>query len=330
MTVKNRPKLHILGAKGLIGQNLLQRAKRDYQVIGYSSKTKYQEKSDEGICIYPISDCLKLIKPREPVIFLLYSKEKSDRAVIKRLLGEMAKLEPHLIFISSLSVWSRYQSSYALHKMEMEKQVKMFRDFSIIRLGFVHGRNLDGLSKILRFFAQRNFIALPFLKSKTGFITLRATSNFLISAAGRHPTRDVENVFQAFLTLHRAISLFGFKGKFVSIPFPKVGFILHILQFLMRITPSLLQSLLSVVFMPDLKRPVLELNAHLRRFIINDYAILFGKADLWLLRKHIAQIQNRNSVESYLSFTNSERFIFLYRLKELVQVEVEQKNPNGT
>lgn len=323
-----KPRLHIVGARGHLGENLLKIAKNDFSVLAYSSETTRSKEITTDGSYLPIYAATLHVKKNEPVIFLSHSNNRKDAKSLKELLYKLKDQNPYIIYISSLAVYSSYVSVYAEIKGELEKIIQTFEQFSIIRLGFVHGRTFGGMSEIFSRLAKQRLLFLPNGQAKTGFITLLRACEVILQEAKCGPSYGVENHYQSFLSLKRALELFGFRGTSISIPLPSFQVIRSLAQFLRPVTPHFIQSFLSIHFLNDKDFPNNSDHYYMRCFLIADYARLFGRSDVWQLRKYIRDIERKNTLCQYLKMGNKERFIFMYRLKEMMQIERDQQKTN--
>lgn len=323
--MNSKPRLHIIGAKGQLGRHLVEISKKDFDVLSYSSKIIGLEGRKETDDMLPLDTAPLHVQTHDPVIFLSHSNNREDAAYLKELISKLNDRNPHLIFISTLAVYSSYLSVYAEIKNELEKLVQTFEHFSIIRLGFVHGRSFGGMSKIFYHLAQKKVLVLPGDRVKTGFISLPNACEGVLQAAKNGPNYAIADHYQSFLSLKRAIDLFGFRGRSLPIPFPSFEIVRRLAQMLRPITPHFIQSFLSINFIDDSAFREKNGQRYLRCFLIADYVRLFGRSDLWQLRKYIRTIEQKNVLGQYLDLNKKERFLFLYRLKEMLQVERDQR-----
>ena len=323
--MNSKPRLHIIGARGQLGRHLVEIGKKDFEVLAYSSKTIASEGIKSSDNLLPLYTAPSHVKKHEPVIFLSHSNNRDDVAKIKVLLSKLSDKNPHLIYISTLALYSSYVSVYAEIKNELEKIIQTFEHFSIIRLGFVHGRSFGGISKVFSHLAKKRFLVLPSDHVKTGFITMPNACDGILQAAKNSPNFTIVDHYQAFLSLKRAIDLFGFRGISVPIPFPSFAIIRRLAQILRPITPHFIQSFLSINFIEEKNFPEKNGSYYLRYFLFADYTRLFGRSDLWQLRKYIKNIEQKNALRLYLDLSKKERFLFMYRLKEMLQVERDQQ-----
>jgi len=321
----SRLRLHIVGARGNLGRHLVENAEKDFEVFAYSSKSVKSGETKATADLMPLDAVASNVQMLEPVIFLSHSNNSENLTNLRKLLSDLKDKKPHLIYISSLAVYSSYISVYAEIKIEFERIVQTFEHFSIIRLGFVHGRSFGGISEIFSRLAKRGFLILPSAQVKTGFITLSQASDNILMSAKNEPSLAFEAQYQSFLSINRAIELFGFRGKSATLPFPSFRIIGHIAKMLRPITPHFVQGFLSISFIDSKAFPEKNTYPYFRCFLITDYARLFGCSDLWQLRKYIRNIEQKNSLRQYLNLNKKERFLFLYRLYELLQVERDQQ-----
>ena len=323
--ITGRPRLHIIGSSGNLGKHLVESAKKDFDVLAYSSKTVPSDDVKAADDLLPLSAAPSHVKHNEPVIFLSHSNHHEDVANLKDLLSKLNIQQPHLIYISTFAVYSSYVSVYAEIKNQLEKLVQTFEHFSIIRLGFVHGRSFGGMSQVFSRLAKKRFLILPSDEVKTGFITLPRAIDGILHAAKTKPSRAIVNHYEAFFSLKRVLDLYGFRGNSVPIAVPSTPMISRLAQMLRPITPHFIQSFLSINFIDHRAFPDKDASPYLRSFLIADYARLFRLSDLWQLRKYIRNIQQKNALGHYLNLNKKERFLYLYRLKEMLQVEREQQ-----
>ena len=323
--MNSKPRLHIIGARGQLGRHLVEICQNDFDVLSYSSKSIESKHGKDADDVRPLDAAPLQVQTDEPVIFLSHSNNHEDAANLKELLSQLIDQKPHLIYISTLAVYSSYASVYAEIKNEFETLVQTFEHFSIIRLGFVHGRSFGGMSQIFNHLAKKRLLVLPGDRVKTGFITLPNACDGILQAAKNGPSEAITDHYQTFLSLTRAIDLFGFRGKFIPIPFPTFEIIRRLAQMLRPITPHFIQSFLSITFIDNSAFPEKNGQHYLRCFLMADYVRLFGHLDLWQLRKYIRTIEQKNTLSQYLDLNKKERFLFLYRLKEMLQVERDQR-----
>lgn len=324
MTV--RPRLHIIGARGQLGSHLVNAAKADFDIIAYSSKVIREDQIHQKCIHYPLKEAGTMVERGEPVIFLSHSQDRKDVEQLRQLLQTLAAARPHIIFISTLAVYSSYKSIYAEIKEELETLVQSFSSFSIIRLGFVYGRSFGGLSKVFSKLAKNKVMAFPHDTVKTGFVTLDSACESMLNVALNGPTRQVEDHYHIFLNLKRAFDLFGFRGKAVTMPSVTYTPILRLLQYFRPVTPQSIQSLISICFINSDAFIEKQAYPYLRCFILADFAKLFGTAELWQLRRYIRKIEATNTLSSYINLGRSAQFMFLYRLKEIMEVERDQQD----
>ena len=314
-----------MAQEGTSGSILLKGPKRISKFLHIQAKMNTKKEVNADVCVLPLNAAPLNVQSHEPVIFLAHSNNRRDVENLKELLSRLKTQRPHVIYISSLAIYSSYVSTYAEIKSEFENQIKTFDQFSIIRLGFVHGRNFGGISSIFSALADQRLLILPSDKVKTGFIPISQACDDILRAAKNCPSCGVEDHYVSFLSMRRALELFGFRGASISVPLPYFQFLLRFAQFLRPITPHYFQSFLSVQFLNDKDFHRNITSSYMRCFLLLDYARLFGRLDVWQLRKYIREIEQNNTLSQYLSLKKKERFLFLYRLKEMMQIERDQK-----
>ena len=208
----------------------------------------------------------------------------------------------------------------------MEDVVQTFDNFSIVRLGFVYGRSFGGYSQVFKKLAKRLIVPLPSAAIKTGFISQKSACTSIIQAALGAPTRTISDVYEAFINFEEAINLFGFSGKAIKMPNIFLPCFLSFFQLIRYITPHTIQSLISIAY---LDRKLLNdkiSKPYLRCFLMRDYAKLFGSSDKWQLRKYLREIECNNLLSDYTKLSKYERFLYLYRIKEIMQIERDQSS----
>ena len=304
----SRIRLHIIGSQGNLGRHLVEIAKKDFEVFAYSSTLKKSDEKKAGAKLMPLDAAVSNIKIHEPVIFLSHSNTNQNLIKIRGLLNALKEQKPHLIYVSSLAVYSSYVSVYAEIKTEFERIVQTFDHFSIIRLGFVHGRTFGGISKVFSSLAKKRLLILPSDQIKTGFITLNKATDCILQTAKNDPSLAIINEYQSFLSIKRALDLFGFRGMSISFTFPSFRIVCYVAQTLRPITPHFIQSFLSISFISSKTFSEKNTYPYFRCFLIVDYARLFGCSDLWQLRKYIRNIERKNSLRKYLELDKKERF----------------------
>lgn len=326
MNVSGKPRLHLIGAKGQLGSHLIEEAKTDFEIVAYSSKPSQMGENYTIPFYHPIQDVVSNVCENEPIIFLSHSNARKDIELLKQLLKELEGKQPHLIFISTMAIYSAYKSSYSEIKKEFEKLVQSFSSFSIIRLGFVFGRSFGGLSQVFSKLAQKKMMVFPHDNTKTGVVTLESACEHILKRSLNGPSWKIEDHYHVFLSIRRVFNLFGFRGKAITLPSISYVPIRIILQSLRIITPVRVQSLLSISFFNSNSFGEYKAYPYLRCFIFADYARLFGSEDLWQLRHHIRKIESNNSVSSYIKLSRQAQFMFLYRIKEIIETKRDQQD----
>lgn len=324
--MNHRKKLHIIGAKGHLAKILVTNSSENFDLYLYSSNPTKSTDDKKLVIFFSLEDAFDMVGEGEPVIFLSHSNHAQTSIFLRQFIIKLSKNKPHLIFISTLAVYSRYRSNYAEIKTEFENLVQGFDQFSIIRLGFVYGRTFGGYSQVFRKLAKRRIALLPSTQIKTGFISQKSACKQIINVALEGPSQKITDTYDVFINFDEALKLFGFVGISIKTPNIFLKCLVAIYQSIRFLTPTSIQSLLSIAYLENQHFKNENSIPYLRCFLLRDYTRLFGANDKWKIRKYLKKIETNNSLSEYTTLNNSKRFMYLYRLREIIQIEVDQLN----
>ncbi len=95
MNVTEKPRLHLIGAKGQLGSHLIKVAKANFQIVAYSSKPSLMSEDYTIPFHYPMQDAVSYVCENEPIIFLSHSNAREDIEQLKQLLKKLEEKKPH-------------------------------------------------------------------------------------------------------------------------------------------------------------------------------------------------------------------------------------------
>ena len=309
--------IHTCGANGHMATQLVAALGETFPVECYSQNSF----AINARHFLPLAELPARVSPGDRVVFFSYSARNADAIFLSNLLRKLAKFDVCIVYISSMAIYSEYRSTYAELKLEQERIVRSFKNWKIVRPGFVFGRNFGGLNEIFEKLARSRILFLPSQDARTYFIKLNVLTRKLKRIALEGDCENYEaDLFEVNLNIHQALRLYGYTGFVLSLPSIRYRLLFFLFQKLKPVTPHLVQSLLSLNFMPHDFPNSDGGYRYLRRFILVDYASFFRKDDLWQLRRYIVNLEKNSSVGDYIQMTKSKRFMLCQRLNELVTV----------
>jgi len=309
-------KIAIIGSNSFIGKEFIKKHYSCYSIDQYS----YNPKKNQIVN----TEILKNYRIYDVILFLSHAK-KND-AIKKILLFLSRKFNNKIIYISTLSMCSLFNSTYTQNKLEEEKIVEKFNRWSIIRTGFVDYSYNNSYSSI---FSDKKGKKIMFLiggNLKTYFIFLPNLLKFINNNINSNDKNKKYLIFDSVFTIIDYFRIKRFKGFSINIYIPKLFFLSKLFNFSRHFFPSFVQSFFSLYFMKhdiDADKSYILMkknNFFYRRIIFFDF-FKANRGDmptsLIFLKSIYREIISKHSLDEYLHSNNTEKFIYHLRICEL-------------
>ena len=322
-------KFAVVGSGGYVGKNLIHCMENDHVMVGFShsSKLEYVPAEFNVDLQYSLSSLILNLSEFDVIVFLLESKQSSDRIIIKEYFAALLSVlkNTKLVLFSTVSIYSEIKSEYVQFKIDLESIAQKYQNAYIFRPGVIYGGCPGGLYKRFLGMRKKSLLLLPCCNSITGFVDIKSISFKLNDILNFKFSEKVHILVDIPLRFSDAIRFFRFRGYAFQIPSSLIQFIFSPFTFFLHYFPSSVQSIvvLSAIQLPN---EILNLAKGIpvpRRILLNQLAGSGMPLEInFTIRKFIREFEVNNSYFQYLNMTISQRFIFFKRLYEIYKLSI--------
>ena len=194
----------ILGANGYLGRIVSNNLNQNYVISEFTTSTRSHERNQ-----YNLNEFNEKMNDYDLILFFCYSIKPNEQKKIESLFKKICELDKKVILISTLTIYSNFQSRYNRHKSRLEEIAKLSNHWIILRTGLVHGLNRSGIIKLIYRFRKLNFIILPGGNAKTGVVHVKILDK-LSKVISEDEFRKTIDIYSKVLSLSEIFRLSGF------------------------------------------------------------------------------------------------------------------------
>ena len=326
-------KIAIIGSRGYVGLNLSS-ILLDFEIECFSHISHFfysHPNINSPKQAYHISSIRGNVNQFDLIIFLLESNAPKERVKIKDLFSDIlteAK-ETKIILLSTLSIYSSNETSYAYFKRELENLALSNHRAFIIRSGVIYGGIPGGLYKHFLSLRRKSFLLIPCSDANTGYISIHSIAK-IISDIALGSTQKIFVAIDISMLFKDAITFFGFRGIAIQISKFWISAAFKPFYSVIKFFPRSLQSIVALAGMPK-NIPEAEFipaqSLVFRKLLLRQFIKInrIKKLD-YCIRGFIRQIIINNSHSALSNLLMEKNFLFYKRLYEIYSLCTKKSN----